>query len=875
METDKKAGEFTKLPEIARPKTYDIRLKPCLETLKCSGSSTIHLSILQETSFLKLHANELDIKSVSAILQNGKELNNLPTQVDNKWAYLTVNFPSVLEPQDMKLKFEFVGELNDKMQGFSYSTFKGADGSEKVMASTQFESTHARTCFPCWDEPIYKATFNITLEVDSKLTALSNMKVIEETPGSNGTKIVRYQETPKMSTYLVAFAVGDFEYIETTSDGGIVVRVYTVPGKKEEGRYALELAAKCLDWYSEWFDIPCALPKCDLIAIPDFKMGAMENWGLVTYREVCLLVDPKKTSTQGKTHVAMVIAHELAHFWFGNLATMKWWTDLWLKEGFASIMEYVFLGHNCPEFKIWNHFVVYELSRAFELDGLRNSHPIEVEINNPNELDEIYDFITYSKSNSLNRMLCNYISEKVFQRGLRIYLKKFSYSNAETIDLWNAFSEASGENIDKLMSSWTKQMGYPLVTVLEQKIEGNKRILKLKQHRFLSDGGKDPLESIWQIPIEISTASGGLNKIFMTKSEEEFVLDEVAENDWIKLNAGTSGFYRVKYTTEMFNSLLSAVKSKQLPILDRFGMANDLHGLFTSGEITAVEFLEFFKAFSNENEYIVWKAIDQGLGTISNIINHSNDVKLQNSYKQLVISVLQKISKSLGLNPVPNEDTQIGLLRELIQSRLSKCNDLETVQHAIKQFENHVETGVELTPDLRRVYFGVAARQNTKENIEKIQKIFKTVGSSEVVEDCILAMGQVSTPELLKEIYNYGINENNIRPQDTSYLFIASQGSKVGQDFTWQYFKDNFDLLFRIFGSVNSAIFQRCFKYSVESSCDKAKADEVWEFFQQKLDPYSWHIIERPIAQVMEKISNNSECYNKNIDELRKYLSAV
>ncbi|KAH7668119.1 CRE-PAM-1 protein, partial [Aphelenchoides avenae] len=306
-------------------------------------------------------------------------------------------------------------------------------------------STYARQSFPCWDEPIYKAKFDITLEVPERLTALSNMNIVSETPTGKGTKVVKYATTPLMSTYLVAYAVGELDYIETKTKDGVLVRVYTVPGKKESGEFGLDAAKKALEYHADWFGIPYPLPKCDLIAIPDFAMGAMENWGLVTYREITLLVDPKQSSTLAKTHVALVVGHELAHFWFGNLTTMKWWQDLWLKEGFASYFEYMFVAATYPEFKIWQHFVQDEVGRGFDLDSLRSSHPIEVEINDPNELEEIYDSITYSKSNSIIRMLCNYLGEATFQKGMRTYLDRFQYNNAVTKDLWQAFSEASGQ----------------------------------------------------------------------------------------------------------------------------------------------------------------------------------------------------------------------------------------------------------------------------------------------------------------------------------------------------------------------------------------------------------------------------------------------
>ncbi|VDO87635.1 unnamed protein product [Haemonchus placei] len=383
----------------------------------------------------------------------------------------------------------------------------------------------------------------------------------------------------------------------------------------------MDLAAKAIDWYNDWFGIDYPLPKCDLIAIPDFSMGAMENWGLVTYREVALLVDPAKSSTRQKSRVALVVAHELAHFWFGNLVTMKWWTDLWLKEGFASFMEYLFVGTNYPEFKIWEHFVNDELAQGFGLDALRNSHPIEVEIDDPCELEEIYDNITYAKSNAVNRMLFHYLGEETFQAGLRLYLKKFQYDNAVTLDLWNALGDASQQNVAKLMSGWTKQMGYPVITVTDRQ-QGKNRILSLSQKRFIADGGEDPENSLWQVPITVCVGSKPTEvkgKFLLVGRDQDIEVPDVAEGEWVKLNAGASGFYRVDHSQEMLKAMIPDISNGKMPLLDRFSIVNDLFALVQAGRARASSFLSVLGAMHNEEGYIVWQSLAGGIDDISNV----------------------------------------------------------------------------------------------------------------------------------------------------------------------------------------------------------------------------------------------------------------
>lgn len=341
---------------------------------------------------------------------------------------------------------EYDGEINDKMKGLYRSKYLGPEGDERYAAVTQFEATDARRCFPCWDEPAIKATFDITVTVPQDRIALSNMPVESENDEGN-SRIVQFRTTPIMSTYLVAIVVGEFDYVENTSKDGVLVRVYTPVGKKDQGLFALEVATEVLPYYKDYFNIAYPLPKIDLIAIADFSAGAMENWGLVTYRETCLLVDPKNTSANTKQWVALVVGHELAHQWFGNLVTMEWWTHLWLNEGYATFVEYLCVNRLFPEYDIWTQFVVetyirflfrilskYNFEddfqfiffkfRALELDCLKNSHPIEVPVGHPSEIDEIFDDISYSKGASVIRMLHRYIGDDDFRKGMNIYLTR-------------------------------------------------------------------------------------------------------------------------------------------------------------------------------------------------------------------------------------------------------------------------------------------------------------------------------------------------------------------------------------------------------------------------------------------------------------------
>ncbi|VDN01448.1 unnamed protein product [Thelazia callipaeda] len=859
--------KFERLPEIAKPIHYSLTLSPDLNNFTFDGEEITDVEILKPTDHLKLHSSEIEIKNAKLILSDGSEY-------DQKWMTATLTLPKVISPQTAKIAMGFKGVLNNNMRGFYRSSYKSVDGKECYLATTQFESTFARLAFPCWDEPLYKAKFDISLIVDANLTALSNMNVISETKMEN-KKIVKFDTTPIMSTYLVAFAVAELEYVEDKTSDGCVVRVYTVPGKKEQGRFSLEIAVKALEWYNNWFNFKYPLPKCDLIAIPDFSMGAMENWGLVTYREIALLVDPNKTSTRQKSRIALVVAHELAHFWFGDLVTMKWWTDLWLKEGFASFMEYMFVSANYPCFKIWLHFVNDELAAGFELDSLRNSHPIEVEIDNPNELDEIYDSITYAKSNSINRMLCNYLDEAVFQKGLQIYLEKFKYRNAETNDLWRALSEASGQDITKLMSTWTQQMGFPLVSV-SQKIEGTKRILKMNQTRFLADGTTDEKNSMWQIPITISVSSQPdkvKEKGLLKNVEQEVIVSDVNPDEWIKLNVGTTGFYRVLYSDEMLQALLPDFASKKIPVLDRFGIANDIFALVKSGRAPAKQFLSLLESSSNEDDYTVWSTLDVGISSLSNILSHY-DPTVRAKFNDFIIKILTPLANRLGWEAQPNEDSQVGILRALVLSRLGRSNHEPTIMTAREKFLKHYKNKTNLNPDLRLAIYSMIGRHFGKEGYQELKEIYETVGFGEIERNCIVAMSQTPDTELLKSVFEYGIENGKVRAQDIVYLFHGACGNKTGQDFIWKYFKNSFKLLLQKFGSVNSSLFQHCFKTSADCHCSSAVAKDIEVFVCSQLKPDEARTLHRTTLQITESILLNEQLLKRNADVISDYLNA-
>ncbi|MDO8493330.1 MAG: M1 family metallopeptidase, partial [bacterium] len=459
-----------------RPERYRLMIHPDMEKFTFRCEETIYLKIDKVVREVALHG--VDLKVTEAILLAGGQEYKPKISYKPRQETVIFSFTKPIPKGDAEFNLKFTGEINDKMAGFYRSKY--LVGSEtKFMASTQFEATDARRAFLCIDEPSAKAIFDLTFLVPKTHEVVSNTHIENIKEHESGYKFVSFVPTPKMSTYLVAYIVGELEYIETKTTDGTIVRVFVTLGKKAQAQFALDTTAKMLSYYNDYFGIPYPMPLLDVIAVPDFAAGAMENWGAITYRETAILVDPEHSAASAKQRVALVIAHELAHQWFGNLVTMEWWTHLWLNEGFASWIEYLAVHHLFPEWDIWTQFVYSDLNRALELDSLKNTHPVEVAVNHPSEIREIFDAISYSKGASIIRMLADYIGENDFRKGLNIYLTKYKYGNATTEHLWDSFDEAiavggetSGKQVRKLMQKWTKTPGYPIVSVTRDK-KGN------------------------------------------------------------------------------------------------------------------------------------------------------------------------------------------------------------------------------------------------------------------------------------------------------------------------------------------------------------------------------------------------------------------
>ena len=810
-----KSKKSVRLLNTVIPQHYTLKLKPDLEKFTFEGEEIITVDIVKPTVSITLHARELDIE-VAEIIEHKKETFAGKISYNEKAETATFTFTKKLPKGPAKLRLVFRGILNDKLRGFYRSKYEVA-GVEKHMATTQFESTDARRAFPCFDEPALKATFDVKLLVPAHTVAISNTIPENDIAVGDELREVSFGTTPKMSTYLLAFIIGEFEHIETRTKEGTLVRVFVTPGKKHQAAFALECAQKTLSFYNEYFKIPYPMPVLDLIAIPDFSAGAMENWGAITYRESALLVDPKHSSTSTKQWVALVIAHELAHQWFGNLVTMEWWTHLWLNEGFASYIEYLAVDKLFPSWNIWTQFAYLDQSRAFALDCLKHTHPIEVPVHHPDEIAEVFDEISYSKGASVIKMIADYLGEKDFRDGLRYYLKKHSYQNASTIHLWQAFEKISGKKVSKMMNTWTGKSGYPIVSVSEK----NGKIITKQKRFFINPNSAKAVRdnTSWELPMKIKKGA------------------------YTTINENGSGFFRTNYTPEMLTKFKNALAKNKLPVLERLSLVRDTLALAEGGVIPTLVALDLVKQYSSEDNYSVWAEIAGGVNQINNILRES---KAEEKFKNFVRELYANATEKTGWTPKQGEAHDGALVRSLLLSQSGGYGNKAVITHAQMLFNSKKE----IAGDLRGVVYTLVAKNGGEKEYKKMLAMYRAEKLHEERNRIGHALGMFPNPKLLRETLAVAFSKDT-RAQDSLSIIGAVFANPKGRDIAWEYTKKNWPTFLERYGGGGYAL-SRLVK-SLTGFTTKEKYNDIKKFFKKHPAPGAT----RAVEQVLEKIDGN------------------
>ncbi len=773
-----------------------------------------------------------------------------------------------LYPGAYSVEVTFSGVITRNMDGMYPCTFE-YEGKPDQLIATQFESHHAREVFPCIDEPEAKAVFELSLETRTGITVLSN------TPQASQKEeferlTTTFEPTPKMSTYLLAFVIGNMGYKEGHSKSGITVRTYATPDNVQFTDFALETAVRCIDYYEDYFGIDYPLAKCDLIALPDFASGAMENWGCITFREQCMLVDPENTSLPTKQFVGMVVAHELAHMWFGNLVTMRWWEDLWLNEGFATWIEYMAVDVLFPEWQMWTQFVTDEQQQALKLDSLENTHPIEVPVAHPDEIRTIFDAISYSKGASVIHQLHAYIGDKAFKEGLKLYLTRHAYANTSTQDLWQALSEASGKDVKKFMHAWTSEPGYPIVHVSEKNGK-----LHLTQKRFtMVNAEPSKRATSWHIPLLDSHVG---ETAILAAMDTSIVLPD---DQPMYFNKQRSGFYRVSYEHTLLMQLAELVDQGKLEPLDRLGLLADLFEASKSGDVSTVTALEFLSHYSKEENAVVWTIIAGMIGSIRLI--HGSD-ELREAIKPYILRLALPEYKRLGWDKKPSDSYFDQLLRPTILGLLASADEPEIIKKCQDIFRASTETddvdpelrisgshvsvkrGIDIDPDMRGVVFGTVARLGNQSTYNKLIHLHKTTHLSEEQLTLSAALTNFRQPEIIDQSLAY-IRSEHVRLQDVAYWLAYSFLNHFARERTWKWMKDNWDWLHQNLGSDLS--FFRMPIYSARVHSDSRFINSFREFFEPRMTP----ALERSYKQGLEMLEWQSAWRDRDYEAILKYF---
>jgi puromycin-sensitive aminopeptidase len=843
--------KVTRLFEQFQPENYELTLYPDRDAMAFSGTVVIRgRKTGRPAQRLTFHQKGLKITSATATKHGKKDEAVELTRINSQDSFdeVRLHAAEMIYPGEYTVTMEFEGEITRPMQGIYPCSFKH-DGKDKQLIATQFESHHAREAFPCIDEPEAKATFDLTLTTPAKEPVLSNTPVKAQS-AKGKLQTTTFETTPKMSTYLLAFVYGDMGYKEAKTKDGTVVRCYATPDNVVYTDFALDVAVKTLEFYNDYFDIPYPLAKCDFIALPDFASGAMENWGCITFREQALLVDPKNTSLHLKQWVANVVAHELTHQWFGNLVTMRWWTDLWLNESFASWMSWLAVDHLFPEWKVWTQFIVDEQGLALKLDALEHTHPIEVEVKHPDEIRTIFDAISYEKGASALLMLHDYLGSDDFRDGLRVYLKRHAYGNTDTVDLWQAWEEVSGKPVKKFMSAWTTQSGYPIV---HADIDTDKP--KLSQERFYLNPAAKKEPAIWPVPLLPSEPIG-----IESLNSKTCGLSGKLKPDFL-LNKNQTGFYRVVYDSAHLENLANAVAAGKLDALDRLGLLSDSFEAAKAGYGSTVDALRLLEAYDKEDSPVVWDIIAGGIGSIRLVMN---DDEVRDGLKPLVRQLAAQQLKRLGWEEKPSDSHFDRLLRPTILGLASFGEEPSVVKEATKRFAT-MKKPEDINPDLRGIVYGTVARHGGKAEFDKMVVMHNASTNSEERVTLAGALTGFKQPNLIKRALTM-ITTDDVRLQDVSYWIAYSFGNRHARQTTWKWMTGNWDWLTEHIGTDLG--FFRMPIYAGRVFSDESFLPEFKAFFESHMSV----AFERPVNQAVETIQWQSAWKKRDLTAIKKYL---
>ncbi|OQV25529.1 Aminopeptidase N [Hypsibius exemplaris] len=782
------------------------------------------------------------------------------------------------------VSLKFSGKLNDDLRGFYRSKYE-REGTTSWLATTQFQPTDARRAFPCFDEPGFKATFDITIVRPANMISISNMEVIRQDPRADGLVADVFNRTLPMSTYLLAFVVCDFASKEKVADNGVKVRVWTRPDAVNQSSFALDVAAQMLTHFENYFGIPFPLSKLDMIAVPDFIAGAMENWGAVIYREAMMLYDPDISPATSKQLIAIVVAHEVAHQWFGNLVTPKWWDTLWLNEGFASFLEYHGIDFAFPSWQLFQQFVVESVHDTFEPDALTTSHPIQLPVYHPDEIGEIFDRISYGKGCSLIRMMRHFLGEETLRKGLKNYLIAFSYSNAEQDDLWRHLTEAGrldGKHIDvkMVMDSWTLQMGYPVVTVTQ---DYSSKVVKMYQQHFFLDPNAtvpsdDPAQGFsWHVPVTIVTAadrSYDKPKQMWLNKENKTVNELLSpQNEWILVNVRQTGYYRVNYDERNWKLLITQLNTDRMKIdiINRAQIINDALTLARAG------YLDYAIAFSateylvGEQDYLPWVSCLKALDFVDAMMQSSEHYGLLKSY---ILRQLRPIYIILGWGDSSTDAHLQQLQRvEVLQAACYYGHDncVENAKQIYTRWMANPEQN-KISPNLKIIVYCNAIRYGSAEEWDFAWEQYKKTNTASEKRQFLTSLACSREPWILNRLLEWSLSSPSIRKQDGDHVMGLIAQNPVGRYLAWNFIRDRWDDIRMRYAGVIGGL-SHLITSLTRSFNTPFELRELESFIETNKDTMT--LGQRAFRQAVEKTRANISWRKRNVAAIVKWLENI
>ncbi|XP_068941248.1 endoplasmic reticulum aminopeptidase 1 isoform X2 [Petaurus breviceps papuanus] len=857
-----------RLPDYILPVHYNLLIHANLTTLTFSGATEVEITVNQPTSSIILHSQHLQI--TKATLRE-KSQDNAAEQPLTVLEYTPRQQIALVADQPLQIgrgyiaAIEYTATLSDTLRGFYKSSYRTQKGEVRVLASTQFEPTAARMAFPCFDEPAFKASFSIKIRRDPQHSAISNMPLVKSVNIAEGLIEDHFDVTVKMSTYLVAFIISDFESVSKMTKSGVKVSVYAVPEKINQTAYALDAAVTLLEFYEDYFNIPYPLPKQDLAAIPDFESGAMENWGLTTYRESGLLYDTEKSSVSSKLWITMIIAHELAHQWFGNLVTMEWWNDLWLNEGFAKFMEFVSVSVTHPDLKVEDYFFG-KCFNAMETDALNSSHPVSTPVENPAEIREMFDDVSYEKGACILNMLRDYLNADVFKAGIVQYLQKYSYKNAKNEDLWNSMTNHWRQevvDVKAMMNTWTLQKGFPLITVT---MRGKNVHIKQELYRKgTSHSGETGY--LWHVPLSyITSKSDKVERFLLRTKTDVLILPE--EVEWIKFNVGMYGYYIVHYEDDGWESLTGLLKEKHMTISsnDRASLINNAFQLVSIGKLSIEKALDLSLYLKHETEIM---PVFQGLNELTlfyKLMEKRDMDDVETQFKAFLIRLFR------GLIDKQTWTDDGSVSQRMLRSQLLMLACVHQYPPCVQKAEDFFKKWKEsngnfsLPNDVTSAVFFVGAQ--TTEGWDFLFEKYRLSLSSTEKHKIEFALCFSQNKEKLQWLLEQSFQGDIIKTQEFPHILGYVGRNPKGYLLAWQFLKENWNRIIQKF-ELGSSSLTYMVMVTTNQYSTREKLEEVKEFFSSLKENGSQL---RAIQQTLETIEENIRWMNKNYEKIRVWL---